>query len=120
MFYIDFNGNINHKIKLKYQGDLLWKILRYGSYHYNTDLAVFRCIKKNVVLSPNTTISYWMFGIAKDVSHHFVEPKMFTILGDGNLTDEYRPLEPNPSDDYYGPAQMFRWNGWNESVHGRL
>ena len=88
---MDFNGNINRKIKLKYQGDLVWKISPIKSYYYNTDLAVFKCIKKDVVLSSNTTISYWIFGIAKNMSYHFVEPKMFTILGDGNLTDEYRP-----------------------------
>lgn len=104
--WTDLNGNVDRILKMNHTGDIFWRFKR--GPRYNKTHSTFTFIKHRVYLKPNHTVNYWMYTVSINGSWHFVNPKMFTILGDGNLTDVYRPLGTLPSDEYYRQEVLCR------------
>lgn len=99
VFFMDINGNRNRLLKVNHTGDLQWRFKK--GRKFNETHTIFNFQRPKSVLIKNDTVNYWMFVYAKNHCLYMVNPKMFTILGNGNLTDEFRPLTTIPADEYY-------------------
>lgn len=79
---ISLNGNVNRPIRMNRTGDIFWRFTR---RHSNKTTVFFHVYKPDTVLRPNVTVYYWIYTNAKNSCWYFINPRKFSIIGDGKV-----------------------------------
>lgn len=79
---ISLNGNVNRPIRMNRTGDIWWRFKR---RHHNKTNVYFYVYKPNTLLRPNVTVYYWIYTNAKNNCWYFLNPRKFSIIGDGKV-----------------------------------
>lgn len=79
---MSLNGMLNRPIKMNHTGDIWWRFKR---RRYNLTFLYFYFYKPDTKIKINDTVYYWIYTNAKNSCWYFVNPRKFTVLGDGKV-----------------------------------
>lgn len=84
VFLIDLYGHIGRPIRINETG---FVYMPFTKRHYNKTNVFHYFYRPKPLLRPNDTVYYWIRIEAMNGSFYYIEPKKFTIVGNGTVTD---------------------------------